>query len=119
MSIDKVKRHCAMQGAGISAVLSSAGVSRNAFYALARKPSIVPGSLRALAATLGVAISALLEDAPPPAERMQELARAALRIAQRTGADADNVRHALLLLDEPPVERLRRALRRGRPINLR
>jgi hypothetical protein len=29
-------------------------------------------------------------------------------------ADRDTVRHTLILLDEPPIERLRRSLRRGR-----
>ena len=30
------------------------------------------------------------------------------------GADPDNVRHTLILLELPPVERLRRSLTRGR-----
>ena len=34
-------------------------------------------------------------------------------------ADRDNIRHTLLLLSENPVERLRRALRRGRFVDIR
>lgn len=34
-------------------------------------------------------------------------------------ADRDTVRHTLLLLQEPPIERLRRALRRGRLAHIR
>jgi hypothetical protein len=42
------------------------------------------------------------------------------RIVKRhPGVDPDNIRHTLLLLDEEPIERLRRALQRGRPVNIR
>lgn len=35
-------------------------------------------------------------------------------LAKHPEADPENVRHALILLQEPPIERLRRSLTRGR-----
>jgi hypothetical protein len=35
-------------------------------------------------------------------------------LAEHPDADPDNVRHTLILLDQPPIERLRRSLTRGR-----
>ncbi len=35
-------------------------------------------------------------------------------IAGHPDADRDNVRHALILMEQPPLERLRRSLIRGR-----
>ena len=37
-------------------------------------------------------------------------------LAACPGADADNVRHTLILLEQPPLERLRRSLIRGRAL---
>lgn len=101
-------------------MLREAGVSRNAFYSLARKDYAVPLSLVRIAEHLGVTISTLLDDRGTPTERTMSLAMESGRISKRhKGADRDNIRHTLLLLDEKPVERLRRALRRGRSINIR
>jgi hypothetical protein len=36
--------------------------------------------------------------------------------AVRPQADPDNVRHTLILLEQPPLERLRRSLTRGRAL---
>ena len=119
VSMQKVRDCCADQRIGIGAALAKAGVSRNAFYFLARKDSVIPGSLRALAATLDVSVSDLLETSPTPVQRMIDLANTALRISDQCRAGLENVRHTLLLLDEQPVERLRRALQRGRQLNLR
>ncbi|HXR49107.1 MAG TPA: hypothetical protein VN784_16855 [Candidatus Limnocylindrales bacterium] len=35
-------------------------------------------------------------------------------VAAHPGADPDNVRHTLILLEQPPLERLQRSLIRGR-----
>lgn len=45
------------------------------------------------------------------AARLMESVRAVL--AERPEADQDNVRHTLILLEKPPLERLRRSLTRG------
>ena len=46
------------------------------------------------------------------AARLMESVRAVLD--QYPQADPDNVRHTLILLEQPPLERLRRSLTRGR-----
>ncbi len=45
---------------------------------------------------------------------LMESVRAVL--AEHPEADPDNVRHALILLEQPPLERLRRSLTRGRAL---
>lgn len=101
-------------------MLREAGVSRNAFYSLARKEYVVPRSLIHIAEHLGVSVSTFLDDTYTMAQRMRSLARETDRIVSQHGeVDRDNVRHTLLLLNEKPVERLRRALRRGRFVDFR
>jgi hypothetical protein len=120
LSLEKIESLCDEQHTTTAQLLREAGVSRNAFYTLARKDTVVPRSLIRIAESLGVSVSALLDDTGTPAQRMESLAAEANRIVKRhRGADRDNVRHTLLLLDEKPLERLRRALRRGRPVNIR
>ena len=46
------------------------------------------------------------------AARLMKSVRAVM--AERPEADPDNVRHTLILLDQSPLERLRRSLTRGR-----
>ena len=46
------------------------------------------------------------------AARLMESVRAVLAV--RPEADPDNVRHTLILLEQSPLERLRRSLTRGR-----
>ncbi len=48
------------------------------------------------------------------AGRLMESVRAVL--AERPEADPDNVRHTLILLEQPPLERLRKSLTRGRAL---
>jgi hypothetical protein len=120
LSLAKVESLCRARDAGIAEMLREAGVSRNAFYTLARKRSVVPQSLIRIAEHLGVSVSALLDDVVTPAERIKSLLAEATRISKRHwDVDRDNVRHTLILLDQQPLERLRRALRRGRPVNIR
>jgi hypothetical protein len=45
------------------------------------------------------------------AEKLMDSVRAVLE--RHPGADPDNVRHTLILLEKPPIERLRRSLIRG------
>ncbi|MBN1884345.1 MAG: hypothetical protein JW876_02315 [Candidatus Krumholzibacteriota bacterium] len=120
LSLEKIESLCRHDGTTIGNMLMDAGVSRNAFYTLARKKTVVPRSLVRIASHLGISISDLLEESPTPRERMVSLAAEAASIArEHPGTDLDNVRHTLILLDEKPVERLRRALRRGRSIDFR
>ena len=120
LSLAKIESLCQQQGLSVARMLREAGVSPNAFYALGRKESALPRSLNRISERLEVPASAFLDEVPTASQRMMLLAAESNRIAKRhRSVDRDNVRHTLLLLDEKPIERLRRALRRGRSINLR
>ena len=100
-------------------MLESAGVSRTAYYSLTRKDSVLPGSVRAIADTLDVPPSAILEQAGAAERRAQVLVREARKILRNNPrATFENVWHTLALLEETPVERLRRSLLRGRAVDL-
>ena len=120
LSLDKIEYLCRQRNEGIGEMLREAGVSRNAFYSLARKEYVVPRSLVHIAEHLGVSVSTFLDDTRTMAKRMRSLAMEVDRISRRhEESDRDNIRHTLLLLNEKPLERLRRALRRGRFVDLR
>lgn len=120
LSLEKVEILCEERQTTAAQMLREAGVSRNAFYTLARKDAVVPRSVIRIAEFLDVPVSALLDDTGTPTQRIESLLAETNRIVKRhRGVDRDNVRHTLLLLDEKPLERLRRALRRGRPVNIR
>lgn len=120
LSLSKVERECRRKDLNIGEMLREAGVSRNAFYSLARKDYVVPLSLILIAERLHISVSALLEETDTPAERMKSVIAESERISKRyPGVDPDTIRHTLLLLSEKPVERLRRALRRGRFVDIR
>jgi transcriptional regulator with XRE-family HTH domain len=115
----RIRQRCTERGISLQALLHEAGVSRTAYYSLARKDSVLPRSIRALAGTLGVRPSALLEEGQPEAWRAEAMLRKARRIVKRNpDAAFEDVWHTLVLLEEDPVERLRRSLLRGRPLDL-
>lgn len=92
----KLKKLCANERISISRLLQEAGVSKNVYDSL------------------------LLEETESEQDKARRLVEEAQRIARRhKGVDRDNVRHCLLLLQERPIERLRRALVRGRSLDLR
>jgi transcriptional regulator with XRE-family HTH domain len=118
--MDKVEYECGRRDLTIGEMLREAGVSRNAFYSLARKDFIVPASLIRIAEHLDISVSALLEETDTPTERMKSVIAESERISKRyPGINRDTIRHTLLLLSEKHVERLRRALRRARFVNIR
>ena len=117
LSRENVSRLCRERRLTLEQMLRQAGVSRNAYYTLARRPTVLPHSATAVARVPPSAI--LSQDDTAEAEQMRELARTAAAIARRhPGADPENIRHTLILLREEPLERLRRALRRGRQIHV-
>ena len=117
--LNKLKELSADQDMTLSELLQSAGVSRNAFYALARRESILPGSIRAIANLLQVPPSSFLVDEGSDFQKGMNLAEKIQEIAGRhEDADRDNIRHTLILLQEKPVQRLRRALQRARGIDI-
>ena len=113
--MERIKALCRERGESLTGMLAGAGVSRNAFYSLARRPSIVPRTVSAVARRLRVEPGMLLVGGDEPVQAMRSLLAETDAIVKRHPAvDRDNVRHALLLLSEPPVNRLRRALVRSR-----
>ena len=110
-----VKQECQRRGISLQQLLRAAGVSSNAYYSLLGKESALPKSILKLASTLGVSPSSLLHDEQlllqrhiRMLERVDEISR------MHPEADRDTIRHTLTLLDEPPLDRLRRAIELGR-----
>lgn len=114
---EKVRALARARGLTLSEALRRAKVSRNAFYNLTRRPTIVPRSVHALGGVLGVRTSELLDETPPrPRDRAALLLREAQRIhARHPQSSFENIWHTLWLLDVSPVERLHRSLIRGKP----
>ena len=102
------------QGTTLTAVLERAGVSRTAYYSLRRRDNILPRTIRALADELEIDPERLLQKTPTRLTYERRLKRAQEICDRFPDADFHNVWHTLTLLDLPPVERLRRSLRRGR-----
>lgn len=119
LSGDNIKKLCGVQNLSLNALLKCAGVSKTAYYHLIDKESVLPRSIDALAAALGVRSSALLEEADRKSRGALRLLEKADRIAgSDPSMDRDNIRHTLLLLEEKPIERLRRGLLRARKHDL-
>jgi AcrR family transcriptional regulator len=119
LSGENTKKLAGARSLSLNALLNRAGVSKTAYYHLIDKESVLPRSIDALAAALGVRPSALLEDADRKSRRAIRLLEATDRIvAHDPSLDRDNVRHTLLLLEEKPIERLRRSLLRARKPDL-
>jgi predicted DNA-binding transcriptional regulator AlpA len=119
ISAEKLKLLCTDKQLNIKELLSMAGVSRNAYYSLVRKGSVLPRSVIAIAARLGVNPSAFLESADIKTETRLLLAKIDAICSSHQHADRDTIRHTLMLLHEPPIDRLRRALLRGKKFNIR
>jgi transcriptional regulator with XRE-family HTH domain len=114
ISTERVKLLCRERGTTLTGMLAAAGVSRNAFYSLARRDSIYPRSLRAVCARLGISPDKALTADEGEVESMKYLLASVDAIVSRDKrVDRDNVRHTLLLLREKPIDRLRRALVRA------
>src|SRR5882672_4007566 len=111
---EAIRRRCAARGVTLSLVLREAGVSRTAYYSLRRRDSVLPKTVLSLAAVLDAPASELLDDSRSEDRRGRRRVNAAKRIAGEShGTTFKNVWHTFALLDEPPLERLNRALRRG------
>lgn len=120
LSIIKVRSMGRERNLSLTRLLERSGVSRTAFYSLARRESVFPKTIRSVARTLGVSPLQILEQAMP-----QEDAALARRLDQvrkiiesAPGANFQNVWHAVVLLEMTPAERLNRSLLRGRAHDL-
>jgi transcriptional regulator with XRE-family HTH domain len=111
---EETKRIAEERGTTLTAVLERAGVSRTAYYSLRRRENILPRTIRALALELGIDPERLLQKTPTALTYERRLKRAREICDRSPGIDFHNVWHTLTLLELPPVERLRRSLRRGR-----
>jgi transcriptional regulator with XRE-family HTH domain len=119
VSVDKLKYLCRERRLSLNQMLKDAGVSRNAYYSLMRKNSILPRSIHAIAQKLCVPPSALLtEESIQLAKAEQILKQVRTITRQYQKADPDNIRHTLVLLQDKPIDRLKRALLRGQKFNL-
>ena len=119
LDTESLKMVCRRKGTTLQRLLKQAGVSRTAYYSLARKDSVIPRSVRAIAGELGVPLSRILSEPSTVELRTLALLRRAKRIlARNPAASFENVWHTLVLLDDPPVDRLRRSLLRGRAVDL-
>jgi hypothetical protein len=120
LALDKVRLLARARGLTLSEALRRARVSRNAFYHLARRPTVVPRSIHALGEALGVPSSELLHETPSSvAGRTAALLEEARRIhARHPQSSFENIWHTLWLLEVSPAERLHRSLIRGRATSL-
>jgi transcriptional regulator with XRE-family HTH domain len=116
---ETLKRLCKTKGLSLRELLNKANVSKTAYYHLVYKDSLLPNSVHALADVLDVRPSAFLEEVHTEGEKIIKIAALTDKIiADHPELDRENVRHTLLLLQEEPVERLRRGLIRGQKINI-
>ncbi len=119
VSSEKIKELCRRRGFRQKDLLIKAGVSKSAFYHLLYKESVLPKSIHAVADVLGVRPSAFLEEVSREEEMIRLVAGKTDEIMERDQTlDRENVRHTLLLLQEEPIARLRRALIRGQKLDL-
>ena len=119
LSGTRVKDLCEKRGIGLNDLLREAGVSRTAYYSLARKDSVLPKSIHAIARQLKVRPSAFLEEGSRAKQRaLAVMANVQAVLQDRPDVNPDNIRHTLLLLHEKPIDRLRRALLRAQAIHL-
>ncbi|MGB2906422.1 MAG: helix-turn-helix transcriptional regulator [Candidatus Aminicenantaceae bacterium] len=119
ISSAKIRKLCRRRGFRQKDLLFRAGVSKSAFYHLLYKESILPKSIHAMAAVLEVRPSDFLEEISPEETMIRLIARKTDEIIESDPTlDRENVRHTLLLLQEEPIARLRRALTRGQKLDL-
>ena len=115
----KLRKLFKKNGLALKDLLAKSGVSKTAYYNLLYKDTVLPKSIHAFASVLGVKPSAFLEEVNLEKEKIIRIAEMTDEIIEEfSELDRDNVRHTLLLLQEKPVERLRRGLKRGRKFNI-
>jgi transcriptional regulator with XRE-family HTH domain len=107
------KAICLDRGLSVSKVLKLADVSRTAFYNLLKHDSLVPKSLQNISTLLNIPVEDLLEESElKKTRRLQNKLEEVLKLYPETSRE--NAWHTLVLLEEPPIQRLERALIRGR-----
>lgn len=114
ISANRIKELCRGRRLRLKELLHHAGVSRTAYYSLLRKDSVLPRSIMNMAEYLNISPAEFLDDEGEKVRSMRLLQEEAAGICRRhPDCDADNIRHTLLLLNQKPVNRLRRGLTRA------
>ena len=112
---DKIKKYCRRYGVTLSGLLKDAGVSRTAYYSLIRQDSLIPASVQKIASALRLTSFGIMTGTAHRIDEAMDILKEVEKICQDDPVlDPNEVRHTLLLLKKPPVERLRRALQRGK-----
>ncbi len=118
ISKEKLTKICKKKGITLKDLLKKSGVSKTAYYNLLYNEKLLPKSIYFLADVLEVSPSAFLEETSPDERNILKLVKLIDEIvSDDPELDRENVRHTLLLLQEKPIERLKRGLIRGRRIN--
>jgi len=119
VSKHKLEKIMHSKGMTLKELLERAHTSKTAYYNLLYKETILPKSIHALSEVLNVRPSAFLEEMTREEKKIRYIAKRTDQIlAENPGLDRENVRHTLILLQEKPINRLRRGLIRGRQINI-
>ena len=119
LSSERIKRFCRSKGVPLGGLLATARVSRTAYYSLVRKGTVLPKSVHSLASALGVTPTEILEEQSLAQRRLLAVMAEVGHIAKgHPRASPEDIRLTLLLLDEKPIDRLRRGLRRARKPDL-
>lgn len=114
LAADKLRKLASARKLTLNQLLRQAGVSKTAYYSLARKGSVVPDTVWNLAETLEVTPIEILSCAPPELALIHNRERKIRLIVRKyPKIDIENVRHTLILLEMPALERLQGALRRA------
>ena len=110
----QIREMCADKGLNLCDLLETAGVSRTAYYSLARRENVIPKSVVRIAKALAVPVSRVIEDDEAQRAEMLRMAEEANDLAAKhRGTSSEDICHTLILLRHEPIERLRRALRRA------
>lgn len=112
--VNKLKKILKKKQINFKTLLQKAHVSKTALYHLIKKDSVLPASLNRLAKVLNVQAGAFLEEQNPQEKKIRKLIQTLEGFLKKyPGVNRENAWHTLLLLDEKPIERLKRGLLRG------
>ena len=88
LNTESIRKMSRDRGLGLGELLKQAGVSRTAYYSLARREELLPASIRRLAKALDVSPESILLDEQKLAEEMRHIAQKAEALAaQHKGAN--------------------------------
>lgn len=112
---EKIKKFANDKGLSLSKLLRDANVSRTAYYSLTRRFTVLPKSIIDICHTLGVSPVEILTPEDPQVLRIRQKQQTLEKLLESNpNASRENLWHTLILLDEPPIERLNRSLLRGK-----